>query len=52
MTSANVDLEAVINDLADKVKKLTVENSMLRTALNSELAAKAASQKEQSGADS
>lgn len=38
MTSANVDLEAVINDLADKIKKLTLENAMLRSALASTVA--------------
>lgn len=51
MTSANVDLEAVINDLADRVKKLTLENAMLRAALASSVAA-AQSAETQENADS
>jgi hypothetical protein len=29
----NINIEAVINDLAEQVKKLTVDNAVLRAAL-------------------
>jgi hypothetical protein len=29
----NINIEAVINDLAEQVKKLTVDNAILRSAL-------------------
>lgn len=31
----NINVEAVINDLAEQVKKLTVDNAVLRAALQS-----------------
>lgn len=31
----NINIEAVINDLAEQVKKLTVDNAVLRAALAS-----------------
>lgn len=46
MTSANVDLEAVINDLADRIKKLTLENAMLRSALSNTVAPAAETQED------
>jgi regulator of replication initiation timing len=46
MTSANVDLEAVINDLADRIKKLTLENAMLRSALASSVTPAAETQED------
>ena len=30
---SNINIESVINDLADQVKKLTVDNAILRAAL-------------------
>jgi len=33
MAEANIDLHAVIDDLAEQVKRLTVDNAVLRAAL-------------------
>jgi membrane-bound lytic murein transglycosylase B len=46
----NINIEAVINDLAEQVKKLTVDNAVLRAALSQmqEQAAQAATMPEPS----
>ena len=33
MSDLNIDLQEVINDLAEQVKRLTVDNAVLRAAL-------------------
>ena len=42
----NINIEAVINDLAEQVKKLTVDNAILRSAL-----AQASGQKNETAQD-
>lgn len=33
MSEINIDVQAVLNDLSEQIKNMTIENAVLRTAL-------------------